>query len=50
MRDVFKDQNIKEVCVGSKKKGGGKEGGKGSARKKTNMMQFVNGKESRLQS
>lgn len=29
MRDVFKDQNIKEVCVGSKKKGegvGGEEG------------------------
>lgn len=49
MRDVFKDQNIKEVCVGSKKKGGG-GGRKGSARKKTNMMQFVSGKESRLQS
>lgn len=26
MRDVFKDQNIKEVCVGSKKMGGGGEG------------------------
>lgn len=33
-----------------KKRGRGWGGRKGSARKKTNMMQFVNGKESRLQS